>query len=45
MSAEVSRGAAVSVEVRQRAARMVFDHQHEYSSQWKAIESSAMFGA
>ena len=23
----------------QRAVRMVFDHQHEYSSQWKAIES------
>ena len=26
-------------EVRQRAVRMVFDHQHEYPSQWKAIES------
>ena len=26
-------------EVRERAVRMVFDHQHEYSSQWKAIES------
>ena len=27
------------VEVRERAVRMVFDHQHEYASQWKAIES------
>ena len=27
------------VEVRERAVRMVFDHQHEYPSQWKAIES------
>jgi transposase len=26
-------------EVRERAVRMVFDHQHEYPSQWKAIES------
>ena len=26
-------------EVRERAVRMVFDHQGEYSSQWKAIES------
>ncbi len=29
------------VEVRERAVRMVFDHQHEYPSQWKAIESVA----
>jgi transposase len=28
-------------EVRERAVRMVFDHQGEYSSQWKAIESIA----
>src|SRR5271156_947951 len=28
-------------EVRERALRMVFDHQGEYSSQWKAIESIA----
>jgi transposase len=26
-------------EVRERAVRMVFEHQSEYSSQWKAIES------
>jgi transposase len=26
-------------EMRERAARMVFDHQDEYPSQWKAIES------
>lgn len=26
-------------EVRERAVRMVFEHQDEYSSQWKAIES------
>ena len=26
-------------EVRERAVRMVFDHQDEYTSQWKAIES------
>jgi transposase len=28
-------------EVRERAVRMVFEHQGEYSSQWKAIESIA----
>jgi len=27
--------------MRERAVRMVFDHQHEYPSQWKAIESIA----
>src|SRR4051812_27826040 len=26
-------------EMRERAVRMVFDHQGEYPSQWKAIES------
>jgi hypothetical protein len=25
--------------MRERAVRMVIDHQHEYPSQWKAIES------
>ena len=29
------------VEMRERAVRLVFDHQHEYPSQWKAIESIA----
>jgi transposase len=28
-------------EVRERAVRMVFEHQAEYPSQWKAIESIA----
>ena len=28
-------------ELRERAIRMVFEHQHEYPSQWKAIESIA----
>ena len=28
-------------EVRERAVRMVFDHQGEYSSQWSAIQSIA----
>ena len=26
-------------EVRERAVRMVFEHQHEYGSEWAAIES------
>ena len=28
-------------EMRERAVRMVFEHQHEYPSQWKAIQSIA----
>src|ERR1700691_4782108 len=28
-------------EIRERAVRMVFDHQGEYSSQWAAIQSIA----
>src|SRR3954454_5978092 len=28
-------------EMRERAVRMVFDHQADYPSQWKAIESIA----
>ena len=40
MSEESRRGRPpYPPEVRERAVRMVFDHQHEYSSQWKAIES------
>ena len=27
------------VEVRERAVRMVREHEHEYPSQWKAIQS------
>ncbi len=30
-----------SPEVRQRAVRMVFDHQSDYESQWEAIRSIA----
>ncbi|MGZ6962431.1 MAG: transposase [Ilumatobacteraceae bacterium] len=26
-------------EMRERAVRMLFEHQHEYPSQWRAIES------
>ena len=33
--------ARYSTEVKERAVRMVFDHQHEYESQWKAISSIA----
>jgi transposase len=32
-------------EVRERAVRLVFDHQHEYESQWAAMKSiAAKFG-
>ncbi|MDH3389505.1 MAG: IS3 family transposase, partial [Gammaproteobacteria bacterium] len=30
-----------SPEVRERAVRMVFEHQHEHDSQWATIESIA----
>ena len=35
------RGGKYPAEMRERAVRMVMEHQHEYSSQWKAIESIA----
>ncbi len=35
------KGARYPDELRERAVRMVFDHQHEYPSQWKAIASIA----
>jgi len=37
----VGKGGRYPDELRQRATRMVFDHTHEYPSQWKAIESIA----
>ena len=39
--AGVGKGGRYPDELRQRATRMVFDHEHEYPSQWKAIESIA----
>src|SRR6476619_5992497 len=38
MSGQQRRG-PYPLEVRERAVRMVFEHQDEYPSQWKAIES------
>lgn len=35
------RGQKHPPELRERAVRMVLEHQHEYSSQWKSIESIA----
>ena len=35
------RGQRHPAELRERAVRMVLEHQHEYSSQWKAICSVA----
>ena len=35
------KGQRHPAELRQRAVRMVFEHQDEYPSQWKAIESIA----
>jgi transposase len=36
-----AKGRRYPEELRERAVRMVFDHQHEYPSQWKAVESVA----
>jgi len=41
MSEQKRRPGRYPVEVRERAVRMVFEHQDEYPSQWKAIESIA----
>lgn len=37
----MSRSKKYSPEVRERAVRMVFEHEHEHTSQWAAIESIA----
>jgi transposase len=37
----MNRQARYPVEVRERAVRMVFEHQDEYDSQWAAITSIA----
>lgn len=37
----MSKSIRYSPEVRERAVRMVFEHQHEYPSQWQAIVSIA----
>ena len=39
MSDRKKRVGRYPVEVRERAVRMVREHEHEYPSQWKAIES------
>jgi transposase len=39
MSDQKRRPGRYPDEVRERAVRMVFEHQAEYPSQWKAIES------
>ena len=35
----VKRVGRYPAEVRERAVRMVRDHEHEYPSQWKAVQS------
>ena len=37
----MSKATRYSPEVRERAVRLVFDHQSEYSSQWQAVVSIA----
>ena len=45
MSGKKKKVGRYPAEVRERAVRMVREHEHEYPSQWKAIESiSAKLG-
>ncbi len=37
----MNQGTRYSPEVRERAVRMVFEHEREYPSQWQAIQSLA----
>ena len=37
----MARRGRYPAEVRERAVRMVFEHEREYESQWAAIESIA----
>ncbi len=37
----MSKSIRYSPEVRERAVRMVFEHQREYASQWQAVVSIA----
>ena len=37
----MSKSNKYSLEVRQRAVRLVFEHEHDYPSQWAAIRSIA----
>lgn len=39
--AEVGKGGRYPAELRERAIRMVFEHEHEYPSRWKAVVSVA----
>jgi transposase-like protein len=37
----MNKSTRYSPEVRERAVRLVFEHEREYSSQWSAIQSIA----